>query len=284
MLSTMEFHCAAAVVTGAGNGIGRSIAVSLARRGVHLLLCDIDAQAAEGAAAEIQAGGGTAVGTATDVSDRGAVEALAELAYSTFGKVDILCNNAGVSMRPYRAVWDSSPADFRWMMDVNYFGVVNGILAFVPRMLEQQGRRHMVNTSSIAGLVETPGHGAYAASKAAVDAVSDALRVELFDSGIDFGVTVLHPGMVATNISKTGENHRNPADRSSARDVRPYPYPRLGAPYAQPIQPSQVGDMVVNAIADGAPYRITHPAPVDEMRSRVERIASSYSSPASAPE
>ncbi|KAH6999308.1 hypothetical protein EDB80DRAFT_555794, partial [Ilyonectria destructans] len=187
-----------AVVTGAGGGIGRSIALSLAEAGCDVLVADIDLEAAEVVAGEIEALGRRGIAMKVDVTRSDDVKAMADRAYSEFSNVTVLVNNAGVTMRPFRAIWDSSEADFKWMMEVNFFGVQNGVAAFVPRMLETPGRKHIVNTSSMATLIDPAGHGAYNAAKSAVDGLSNSLRNEVEEE--DIGVTIVYPGRVDTRI------------------------------------------------------------------------------------
>lgn len=266
----MELEGAVAVVTGAGNGIGRSIALALAQRGVGIVVADIAGAAARAVAAEVVELGQRAIGTAIDVSDPEAVEGLADRAFGEFGRVDILVNNAGVSMRPFRTIWDASVEDYRWMTDVNYLGVVWGLRAFIPRMRRQPGRKHIVNTSSLAALSETPGHGAYAAAKTAVTAISDQLRSEFRDYEEKIGVTVLHPGKVETRIVEKSEGFRAPEDRSDARDIPPYRYVRDDDQAMHVvIDPEVVGEMVVEAILADAPYVLTHAASESYLRERL---------------
>lgn len=276
-MSGIDFKKAVSVVTGGGNGMGKSIALSLAREGSKVVVADIAAEAANNVAAEINAAGGTAIAVATDVGSTESVNALADHAFAEFGKVDILVNNAGVTMRPFRAVWNASMADFEWMMNINYFGVVRGLRAFLPRMMAQSGRRHIVNTSSFASLGETPGHGMYAASKAALDAMSDTLRAEFHDNAVDIGVTVLFPGAVTTGIAQNSETFRKQEDRSANREVEAYVDKRgRHSEHMFAIAPELVGDMVLRAINADAPYVTTHPANPKLLQARVEQILSGY--------
>ncbi|MFV2178563.1 SDR family NAD(P)-dependent oxidoreductase [Actinomadura sp. LOL_016] len=269
-MSSMQWRGAVVVVTGAASGIGRSIARSAAARGSRVVVADVEGDLAVKTAEEIAGEGGTAIGVRADVTDPESVQDMADRAFGEYGRVDVLCNNAGVTMRPFRAIWDASLADFRWMMEVNYFGIVNGLHAFLPRMREQDGRRHIVNTSSMATLSEVPGHGMYTASKAAVDGISDVLRAEFADQGDDIGVTVLYPGTVVTRIG-TSERLRDAADRSEARGVRPYERKNAGQQqHEQAIDADEVGPMVLRAVEAGAPYCLTHPAPADDLRARLD--------------
>jgi NAD(P)-dependent dehydrogenase (short-subunit alcohol dehydrogenase family) len=269
MVTPIEFAGSASFVTGAGSGMGRSIALSLARRGSNVVVTDIELDAAQATVDLITEEGLTAIARQVDVADPDAVAAAADFAYETFGRVDVLVNNAGVTMRPFRAIWNGSLSDFEWMMRINYLGVVHGLLAFVPRMRVDSGRKHIVNTSSMATLAETPGHAMYTASKAAVDGVSDVLRAEFEDHDDNIGVTILYPGQVTTRIG-TSERLRAEKDRSDARGVIAYEQKRPLAALNEPLAPEFVGDMVVAAIEHNDPYCLTHPAPVEGLRRRVE--------------
>lgn len=274
-MSGIDFAAANAVVTGAGSGIGRSIAEELARHGARVLIADINSTAAEEVAAGIRNGGGSASARAVDVADLESVRSLADAAFSLFGRVDILCNNAGVTWSTTRAVWDATPDDFRWLMDVNYFGVVHGILAFVPCMRAQPGHKHLVNTSSMVTLSATPGHGPYTASKHAIDGLSEVLREELRDAGDDFGVTLLHPGVISTGIRRNSAAVRSGG--VSAEDGEDYRSSRsLDLPHHRPKDPADVGAQVLEAIRADDPYCLTHDAPVAEIDERRDRWIAGY--------
>ncbi|MEV7646865.1 SDR family NAD(P)-dependent oxidoreductase [Arthrobacter sp. NPDC089319] len=273
-METFVFEDAVSVVTGAGGGIGRAIALSLARRGGRIVVADIDQDAAEAVASEIRKAGYEAIAVATDVTQAESLERLAQVTLNAFGRVDLLCNNAGVTMRPFRALWNGAPSDFRWMMDVNYFGVVNGLLAFLPHMLDQPGRRHIVNTSSMSTLDGVLGHSMYIASKNALNGLTDSLRNELEDQTQNIGVTLFMPGVVSTRIA-TSERLRPSVERSDYRRVREYP--RKDNLFRRAIEPEAVGEMVVRAIESDSPYCLTHEAPIDRMRERLEGIVQGHS-------
>src|SRR5215469_12239591 len=190
-----------AVITGAAGGIGRAIAVSLARRGCHLALADIDDSALAHTAAEI--GGNQAQDNIRvsrhhlDVSDRVAVSALPTLVAAEHGGVDVLVNNAGVAVGG--TFLEVAESDFDWLLGINFWGVVQMTRAFLP-LLQQSEEARLVNMSSLFGLIAPPGQTAYCASKFAVRGFSEALRHEL--AGTRVGVTVVHPGGVATSIAK----------------------------------------------------------------------------------
>jgi NAD(P)-dependent dehydrogenase (short-subunit alcohol dehydrogenase family) len=276
----------AAVVTGAGSGIGRSIAVALGEAGVAVGVADIDLGNAEEVATEIEKAGGKAAAFAVDVSDFAAVSGLADAAEQALGPVSILVNNAGVTLRPLRPLWDTTVEDVQWCLDVNVMGVVHGFTAFVPRMRERGGTHHILSTSSLSTQVVQPGQAAYAASKCAVDGYLRVARHELGPEG--FEISVLYPGVVLTNIGTTErlrpEGHRS-ADRevvswqdylrSSGRDTT-MTFDEQGrqqhSPVNVPIEPAEVGPIVVRGIRESRTVIMTHPVPDHEVDARADEI------------
>ena len=190
-----------AVVTGAAGGIGRAVAVELARRGMSLALADLDAEGLAETAATARALGATASTHRLDVADRDAVTdlpgAVREVHGGATGGVAVVANVAGVALGG--AFETLAEADFDWLMGINFGGVVRMTRAFLP-LLREAGQAQLVNVSSLYGLVSPAGQTAYSASKFAVRGFSNALRRELAGTGV--GVTVVHPGGVATNIAK----------------------------------------------------------------------------------
>jgi NAD(P)-dependent dehydrogenase (short-subunit alcohol dehydrogenase family) len=184
-----------AVVTGAGSGIGRSLAILLAERGARVHAADIDEASAQAAATEIRAAGGRAQAHAVDVADPDAVGRLADLVFAA-GPVDLLFNNAGIGLAG--ELTDTTLKDWQRLIDVNLMGVVHGLHAFLPRLLAQDRPAHIVNTASMAGLVPAAGLAAYSATKAAVVGLTDALDIELRDTGVR--VSALCPGVINTAI------------------------------------------------------------------------------------
>ena len=266
-METINLGSAISFVTGAGGGMGESIARELAARGGLAVVADIDGDAADRVARSILKQGGRAESMHVDVSDMQAMQGVADEVFARHGRLDVLINNAGVSMRPSRAVWDASMADFEWMMRINYFGVVNGILSFLPRMRARGTRAHIVNTSSFVTLDDVPGYGMYTASKAAVNGLSEVLRAELEDQGDPIGVTVLYPGMVTTRLA-TSERLRVVSERSEVRAVKPYERVRPATAYEEAIEPELVGPMVIEAIEHNRPYCLTHPPTLETLERR----------------
>ncbi|HEU4507364.1 MAG TPA: SDR family NAD(P)-dependent oxidoreductase [Pyrinomonadaceae bacterium] len=212
MAERMRLDGRTAVITGAAAGIGRAIAVSLARRGCHLALADIDEAGMAGTADLVQAYGVRVSRHCIDVADRTAVAAFPSIVEAEHSGVDVLINNAGVAVGgTFEQVSDE---DFEWLFEINFWGVVRMTRAFLP-LLRASGDARVVNLSSVYGLIAPPEQVAYAASKFAVRGFSEALRHELEGSGV--GVTVVHPGGIATSIA---EKARVPAGVSEEEIAR----------------------------------------------------------------
>jgi short-subunit dehydrogenase len=199
-----------AVVTGAGSGIGRALALALAREGCALALADRDSHTVANTAAEAKkAGAGTVSTHAVDVADLDAMMRFRDEVKQAHQYVHLLVNNAGVAL--VGELEELSVNDMRWLVDINFWGVVYGTRLFLP-LLRESRHGHIVNISSILGIVAVAGQSAYAASKFAVRGFSEAVRHELADSGIR--VTTVHPGGVRTNIAR---HARLPAKSDAAR-------------------------------------------------------------------
>ena len=200
-----------AAITGAGSGIGRALALTLAGRGCALALADVRGETLEETAELARAAGARAVSAhVCDVSDFAAVEGYAEDALAAHGGVHLLINNAGVALGG--TFQDLSIEDFHWLMGINFWGVVHGCKAFLPTLL-RQSEAHIVNVSSVFGLLAPPGQTAYVSSKYAVRGFTESLRLELRHTAVR--VSAVHPGGIATNIAK------NARVGSQMRDVSP---------------------------------------------------------------
>lgn len=203
-----QFSGKVAAITGAGSGIGRGLALELAAEGCHLALSDVDdAGLAETVTMVEQAAGdrgsvsaGVKVSSArVDVVDREAVDAWAAATVDEFGQVNLIFNNAGVALSANVSVMTYE--SFRWLMDINFWGVVHGTLAFLPH-LRASGNGHVVNISSVFGLLGIPTQSAYNSAKFAVRGFTDALRTELDIEQCGVSATTIHPGGIRTNIAR----------------------------------------------------------------------------------
>jgi NAD(P)-dependent dehydrogenase (short-subunit alcohol dehydrogenase family) len=251
----MDLAGKVAVVTGGGSGIGAALARAFAREQMDVAVADVDGRAAESVAAEVRAAGRRALATRCDVSKRADVEAFAEASFRELGGCHLLCNNAGVLV--VGSIEQRSHADFEWVIGVNLFGVVNGLLAFLPRMLEQPGEKHVVNTASIAGLVPTPGVGVYAASKYGVVGLSEHLRLDLARHGI--GVSVLCPGGVQTQILTSERNRPEALGGSAAAGDDPrWASRRDEVPAGEMQPPERIAEAVLEGIRANDAYILTH--------------------------
>lgn len=187
-----------AVITGAASGIGQALATRLAAEGCHLALADIDLAQLERNAETLRGGATRFSWHALDVAERAAVHAFAERVLSEHGRADLIINNAGVAVSQTIEALDYD--DFEWLMNINFWGVVHGSKAFLPHLLKQ-GSGHIVNLSSIFGIVSLPSQGAYNASKFAVRGFTESLRQEVAGRGV--AVSCVHPGAIKTNIARS---------------------------------------------------------------------------------
>jgi len=206
-----QFRDRTAVITGAASGIGLELARRAAAEGMNLVLADIEHGKLEAAAATLGLPADRLLLQKTDVSREAEVAALADAAFARFGGVHLLCNNAGVGLT--RVSWELTTADWEWVLGVDLWSVIHGVQYFVPRMLKQAEGGHLVNTSSVAGLLSTPGMAAYNVAKHGVVTLSETLYGELRAAGANIGVSLLCPAWVPTAIH---ESARNRPDRFGA--------------------------------------------------------------------
>jgi NAD(P)-dependent dehydrogenase (short-subunit alcohol dehydrogenase family) len=197
-----ELHGRVAVVTGAASGIGLALAEAFQAEGMALVLADIEAGPLH-VVAERLAGSGEVLAVRTDVADAASVVALRDAALERFGRVHVLCNNAGVGGGGPMA--DLPLSTWQWVLGVNLWGVIHGVSAFLGHLCSH-GDGHIVNTGSVAGLVSLPAMGPYNVSKHGVVTLSETLYQELLQSGSTVGVTVLCPGFVNTRIIDSDRN------------------------------------------------------------------------------
>lgn len=263
----------AAFVTGAGSGIGRGIALALARRGASVGVCDIRLDDARETASLIEAAGGKAIAVKADVSVRESVEEAANIVTDAFGAVSILCNNAGIAMHGV-PLHEIRQADWDWVIGVNVYGVIHGMNVFVPRMLSAGTPAHVVNTASIGGFQVNPNFltSAYSMTKYAVVALSEGMQNEL--AGTNVGVSVLAPAAVDTGIHLS---ERSRPDRLGGAYVRPENH-FMGDLIKDSARPEDIGERVVAAIEGNEFYIFTHPETQHWLEARHERIRAGFES------
>ncbi len=252
-----------AVVTGAASGLGLAMSNRFAQAGMKVVLADIEADPLDAAVRDLRAAGHDATGVVTDVADAGAVDRLAAAAFDAHGCVHVLCNNAGVVKRARS--WELTLDDWRWVLNVDFWSVVYGLRAFVPRMIARAEGGHIVNTSSMAALLPMPNLGAYAAAKSAVLALSLSLQTEFDQLKSPLGVSVLCPGFIATGITNSARNR--PADL--ADEALPPNLPRTTAGAVATLTAADVAEQVVDAIIANRFWILTH----DEYRAVITEHA-----------
>jgi len=262
-----------AVVTGGASGIGFALARRFAQDGLAVVIADVERGALDRAVAELRAGGAEAHGHVTDVRDPEAMEALAHEVWKRNGRVDVLCNNAGVAT--IGRIADQTLADWEWVFGVNFWGVVHGIRAFLPKLQTAGRPAHIVNTASLAGLVDGPMLGPYFVSKHAVVSLSECLHLELQAESSPIGVSVLCPGFVKTSIMDSSRNRAH--GPSEAEQLQ-----RPGASQLDQLMrfgitsgmdPAEVADKVHAAVRAGRFWVLPHDGSVARVR---EVAARSY--------
>lgn len=267
-----EFSGKVAVVTGAASGIGRALAERCVQEGMRVVLADIEEGALRRTEAELRSLGAEVLAVRIDVSKAGDVEMLAQRTLEHFGKVHLLFNNAGVLTSLFANVWESSVADWQWMLGVNLWGAIHGVRVFVPLMLAQGEEGHIVNTASVAGLI--PGFSVYGVTKHAVVALSEALESQLGERTKQIGVSVLCPGFVNTKILEAARNRprelQDAAEMSDA-DVEAES-PATPQSFEMGMAPAVVAQQVFAAIQEKRLYILTHPEENAWIRARAERI------------
>jgi NAD(P)-dependent dehydrogenase (short-subunit alcohol dehydrogenase family) len=243
-----------AYVSGAGSGIGRGIALALARRGVRVGVCDIKLGDAQDTVRQIEALGGSALAVQVDVSDSASVEQAVAAIEQAYGAIAIGCNNAGIAMHGV-PLHEISASDWDWVIGVNLRGVIHGIRALVPRMLQAGRPAHIVNTASIGGFQVNPNFltGAYSMTKYAVVALSEGLHNEL--QGSPIGVSILAPAAVDTQIHLS---ERSRPERLGGPTVRAQNH-FMGDLIRGGMTPEAVGERVAHGIEADELYIFTHP-------------------------
>ena len=259
------FQGRVAVVTGGASGIGLGLARAFADRGARLVLADLDAAALAEAEKSLSDAGAEVLAVPTDVTRREQVFALAERTFERFGTAHVVCNNAGVGA--FGEMHTAPHEEWRFVMDVNFWGVVHGVEAFVPRLVEQ-GDGHVVNTASMAGLVGMRVLGIYCASKFAVVGLSESLHREVADRGV--GVSVLCPMIVATHINRNAARLRPDALKGQVPEGLASAEP--GTFQGGVIEVEEVVRRVLRAIERKDLWVLTHPEQEAILKRRHRKI------------
>ena len=275
-----EFRGKTAFITGGASGLGLSMARAFGHAGMNIVLADIDDKAARSAADQLAAEQIRAVPVHCDVSERGAVREAALEAIAAFGKVHIVCNNAGVAVGgPIGTVRER---DWDWIIDVNLKSVVYGTETFVPLIRSHGEGGHFVNTASMAGMISPPGLEPYCATKYAVVAMSEGWHGQL--APMNIGVSVLCPGFVRTRIHESGRARQE--KYGGVGDVDPgvaATREEAAQNVLNGIDPDIVGNRVLEAVKNGEFYIFTHPAMRGFVEARFQMIMAAFDAAANAP-
>jgi NAD(P)-dependent dehydrogenase (short-subunit alcohol dehydrogenase family) len=287
-----QFEGKVAVVTGAASGMGRAFAERFAEEGMKVVLSDVEEPALEAVVAELRQRELEVIGVAANVADASQVEALAQATLDAYGAVHVLCNNAGVAgdldfVRDRGVpLWEQSPRLWDWTFGVNVDGVLHGIRAFLPIMLEQDEPGHVVNTASMAGLLGGSSAGIYGATKHAVVRISEALFFQLQERNSKVHASVLCPGIINTRIFSSGRNRpgdqwgdgERPSDEELAERIA-----EGDANFAHGLPPSDVAEQVFGAIRDEQFWILTPDVPLDRVSTRTEHIVAGTNPPPQQP-
>lgn len=270
LMALNELAGKVAVVTGAASGLGRAMALAFADEGMHLALADVDDAGLQETRTRLDGKDVKSIVMRLDVSKASEVEAFARKCFQELGAVHVVCNNAGVALSG--PVWETSEAEWQWILGVNLLGVVNGVRAFAPRLIAQD-EGHIVNTASVAGLISPPGMGAYCVSKHAVVTLSEALHHDLRERGSRVGVSLLCPAYVPTGIADSERNQPPGVSVSSKSNERVAKEAALRkAVAAGKLSADDVARAAVAAVKENRFYVLTHPGIKGAVRARMEDV------------
>ena len=252
-----DFEGRVAVVTGGASGIGLGMARAFAKRGMHIVVADMDQAALDNVVSELQGAGAQAVGQVCNVAQLDEVQALADFTLEKFGQVNVLCNNAGVGIPT--SARNMKLDDWEWIINVDLWGPIYGTKVFLP-LLEEAGEGHINATSSMAGLISSGMMGAYNVAKHGVVALMAATERELRAKKSPITASVLCPGPINTNISRNSVGYRpNKAKPKADGNKAGKMASNIQASLEQGMPPDEVGELVAKAIADNKFWILTHP-------------------------
>jgi NAD(P)-dependent dehydrogenase (short-subunit alcohol dehydrogenase family) len=262
-----RFEGRTAVVTGGASGIGLAMARRFVAEGMRVVIADVEQAALDTAVAELGGGGAEVLGVRTDVRHADEVDALAARVAEAFGAWDLVCLNAGVGAGG--TTWEQTVADWEWVLGVNLWGVIHGIRAFVPTMVERNDG-HVVLTASLAGHVAQPRTVSYNASKYAVVAIGETLHAELAEHAPGVGVSILCPAWVNTRIYESGRNR--PEDLGEPAEPDDASLSEMRRFFAASMDPAEVAERVVEGVVSRRLFLFTHEFSADVIRDRVARM------------
>ena len=267
-----DFSNGTAVVTGAASGMGYAFAERFAAEGMNVVLADVEADALSAAVARLEQQERSVVGIEVNTLQRQSIESLRDQAIDRFGNIHVLCNNAGVVSSEdggIRNIWDIPDATWDWVLGVNFYGVLYGIQTFLPHMIEHGEPGHVVNTSSVGGIIA--GSGAYSVSKHGVLSISEGLYLDLRANNSNISASVLCPGLVNTNLLNAERNRPDhfggptePSEDASVNETT----------LRAAMDPSNVASQVWDAIVNDTFYILPHPGFDEIVKDRVDRILS----------
>ncbi len=271
-----EFKGKVAVITGAASGIGWGLAERCAQEGMKVVLADIEGPALMKAEKELKSRNAEVLSVRTNVSRLTDIEALAQKTWDNFGGVHLLFNNAGVQVGRSltHPLWENTLADWEWALGVNLWGVIYGIKVFLPIMLQQNAECHIVNTSSMAGLIAEPQLVIYSVTKAGVIKLSEGLYLQLKQRNSPIGVSVLCPAFVSSKLGQA-ERNRPREFQNPPEPIPPSELPSLVKQFQKDritISPEQSADIVFKAIREGAFYIFTDPLVARIFKQRADAI------------
>jgi NAD(P)-dependent dehydrogenase (short-subunit alcohol dehydrogenase family) len=249
-----------AVVTGGASGIGLALTRQLCERGLRVVVADVRSDVTDDVCGRLLAGGADVLGVAVDVRDHESVDRLAAVTLERYGRVDLVCNNAGI-VPPRAYSWEQPLSSWRWAVEVMVLGVVHGVRSFVPYLVAQDSG-HVLNTASVAGLTPLPGLAPYAAAKAAVVSLTETLAEELQEAAPGVGTTVLCPGLVRTDLAQSSRRNQ-PTGLST------------GAPAVTAtggMEPEEVARAALTGVEARALHVVVGEATGRRARARVERL------------
>jgi NAD(P)-dependent dehydrogenase (short-subunit alcohol dehydrogenase family) len=271
----LDFKGKTAVITGAGSGFGLACARIGASLGMQLVLIDVQQDALDTASAELQTAGAQTLAFRLDVSDAAQMEAMAESVKAQWGAPHLVFNNAGVGSGGL--IWENTVKDWEWVLGVNVMGVVHGVRLFTPMMLEAAAQDaawqgHIVNTASMAGLLNPPNMGVYNVSKHAVVALSETLYQDLSLVTGQIGASVLCPYFVDTGISQSFRNRPAGMDGSPTRSQKVQHAMISKAVASGKVSAAEVAQLVFDAVARNQFYIYSHPKAIGAVQTRLEDV------------